>query len=279
MHKIKTDRAWEQVYARLEQDGLLTDIRPARSSAGSRKQIVSWVAAAAALCISLISVFHLVWPKEAERALLTMQNTEDATTLITTLEDGSIVYLAEDAALHYPEHFEADKREVVLEGNAQFDISGNKTRPFYIDTREVQVEVLGTSFQIRNEGDMPFELVVTRGEVKVTAKDNRESCLVKAGEKVQLLPDGLWVSFVDNDEQPRDASRYIRFKDEKLGDVLHVLNKSLPDTSLAVDPSLADKVFTVTFESHTSPEEIAEVICAGLGLRHVKENDTIRLMN
>lgn len=279
-YKKKTNLAWEQVYTRLEKDGLLTDTPAAKPLFEDRKRTVAWISAAAALCISLISIFHIFSPEENKRALLTMQNVEDATTLITTLEDGSIVYLGENAALHYPEHFEAEKREVVLEGNAQFDISGNKERPFYIDTKEVQIEVLGTSFQVKSEDAVPFELVVSRGEVKVTTKDKQESCLVKAGEKVQLLPDGLLVSFVDNfDAIAEEYSRYIRFKDEKLGDVLYVLNKRISDTPLSVEPSLADKVFTVAFESQTSPDDIAEVICAGLNLRYKKENDKIMLMH
>lgn len=280
IYKRKADRAWEQLFARLEKDGLLADSRVGNPSSTRRIRAVSWAAVIAVLCISLATLYYITLPKENALPLLTVQNNEDATTLITTLEDGSIVYLGENAALHYPRHFEQDKREVTLDGNAQFDISGNAARPFYIDTREVQVEVLGTSFQIRNEENVPFELVVTTGEVKVTAKDNKESCLVKAGEKVQLLADGLWVSFIDNPDLIKEEySRYIRFKDEKLGDVLHVLNKRIPDTPLSVDPSLSDKTFTVAFESNTSPDDIAEVICAGLRLRYVKENDKIRLMN
>jgi len=280
IHKRKADLAWDELYTRLEKDGLLADTRVNNPSFNRRIRAVSWAAVIAVLCISLVTLYYITLPKQDTLPLLTVQNNEDATTLITTLEDGSIVYLGENAALHYPEHFEQDNRKVTLDGNAQFDISGNAARPFYIDTREVQVEVLGTSFQIKNEGNVPFELVVTTGEVKVTAKDNKESCLVKAGEKVQLLPDGLLVSFIDNyDLMKEEYSRYIRFKDEKLGDVLHVLNKRITDTPLSVEPSLANKTFTVAFESNTSPDDIAEVICIGLKLRYVKENDKIILMN
>lgn len=280
IYKRKTDLAWDQLYIRLEKDGLLTGDRVNNPASGRRIRAVSLAAAIAVLCISLVTLYYVTLPKENTLLLLTAQNNEDATTLITTLEDGSIVYLEENAALHYPEHFEQDKRQVALEGNAQFDISGNKERPFYIETKEVQIEVLGTSFQVKNEINVPFELAVTAGEVKVTAKDKKESCLVKAGEKVQLLPDGLLVSFIDDyDLIKQEHSRYIRFKDEKLGDVLHVLNKRMADTTLSVEPSLANKIFTVAFANNTSPDDIAEVICFGLNLRYVRENGKITFMN
>lgn len=277
-YKSKTDLAWDQLYVRLENDGLLTVT--CAPSFSHRLRAISLAAVIAVLCISLAALYYVTLPRENTLLLITTQNEEDATTLITTLEDGSIVYLEQHATLHYPAHFEPYRRQVALEGNAQFDISGNKERPFCIETKEVRIEVMGTSFQVRNERNVPFELAVTKGEVKVTSKDHKESCLVKAGEKVQLLPDGLLVSFTDNDELIHEAySRHIRFKDEKLGDILHVLNKQIAGTPLSVDPSLADKIFTVAFASDASPDYIAEVICISLNLRCVKENGKITLMN
>lgn len=282
IHNKRTNRAWELLHARLENDGLLADYPAKKPLIENRKQATSWVLAAASLITAVFTVFHLLAPADPKQSLLTMVNTEDATTLITTLEDGSIVFLEEKSALFYPEQFEPEKREVVLEGNAQFEVSGNRERPFLIDTKEVQIEVLGTSFEISNEDNNPFELTVTTGVVKVTSKKDNHSRRVKAGEKVRLLSDGLQLSQVDNNSAIRSSenqTRYLRFKDEKLGDILRVLNKRMHGTLLSLDPSLIDKSFTVSFESQTSAEEIAEVICVALGLRYSKENNTIRLMN
>lgn len=80
-----------------------------------------WTAAAAVilLCTYISINYFNQTEKEIDRNLLTRQNME-TTTLATTLEDGSIVYLAGNAAIHYPEHFQPDKREVSLQGNALF---------------------------------------------------------------------------------------------------------------------------------------------------------------
>lgn len=281
IYKRKTDVAWDQLCVRLEKDGLLTAARTdSPPFARGSMQVMIRAAAIAVLCISMITLYYVTLPKENTFPLLTAHNDEDATTLVTTLEDGSIVYLEENAALHYPEHFAQYRRQVSLEGNAQFDISGNRERPFCIETEEVRIEVPGTSFQVKNEKDIPFELAVTKGEVKVTAKGSRESCLVKTGEKVQLLPAGLLVSFMDNNNPAGEAySHHIRFKDEKLGDILNVLNRRITDTPLFVDPSLADRSFTVAFASDASPDYIAEVICISLNLRSVRENGKIILTN
>lgn len=277
MQKRKADLAWEQLYARFEKDGLLPEIAP-RKQSSLRIRAVSWAAVLAVLCISLATLYFITQPKETEPSLLTMQNNENAVTLVTTLEDGSVVYLGENATLHYPEHFRQEKREVILEGNAQFDVSGNKQRPFYIETKDVHVEVIGTSFRIKNEEGEPFEVAVRQGEVKVTTKGNNEYCLVKAGERVQLLADGLLVSFIEEYDLNEGYSSRIRFKDEKLSDILNVLNKEFTDVPFATIPELENRTYTVAFKDNT-PDQIAEILCQAFNLRCVKENDKIVFVN
>ena len=103
------------------------------------------------LCIGSYGYF-LGRERTPETTLLTLHNNEASTTLVTTLEDGSIVYLADNSQLSYPEHFQREKREVSLLGNALFDVSGNKERPFLIETEQARIEVLGTSFNIKKLG-------------------------------------------------------------------------------------------------------------------------------
>ena len=100
----KTDRAWENVYQRLEKDGLL-DHKEKNSIIpyGDMRRpplwkIISATAAMLVFCIYLSTIYFNQTNKETDRNLLTRQNME-TTTLATTLEDGSIVYLAGNAAI------------------------------------------------------------------------------------------------------------------------------------------------------------------------------------
>ena len=95
---------------------------------------MKWAAAIIILCVSVATAIFLGQERTPETTLLTLHNNEASTTLVTTLEDGSIVYLADNSQLSYPEHFQREKREVSLLGNALFDVSGNKERPFLIET-------------------------------------------------------------------------------------------------------------------------------------------------
>ena len=97
------------------------------------------------LCL-LVSVTYLNRSgQDTDPNLLTRRNSETATTLVTTLEDGSVVYLAGNTSLKFPEHFSSDRREVSLQGNALFEVAGNRKRPFVIETEDTRIEVLGTA--------------------------------------------------------------------------------------------------------------------------------------
>ena len=273
-NKKKTDRAWNALYQRLEEEGLLSG-RPA-----SPFRSILWkggMAAAVALLCLLVSVVYLNrTEREADRNLLTRQNSETTTTLVTTLEDGSVVYLAENTSLQYPQHFSSDRREVSLQGNALFDVAGNRARPFVIETEDTRIEVLGTAFNVKSSGSSPFELSVQRGEVKVTLKKSGQDIHVKAGETVTLLSRKLQLSATPDPGQFARYTDRIRFKDEMLGNILRVINSQNPGIRLETTPELQNRTLTVTFSNDT-PEDMAELICLALNLKKTEKNNTITL--
>nr|WP_129734087.1 FecR domain-containing protein [Parabacteroides goldsteinii] len=270
----KTDQAWTTLYNRLEKDGLITQAETPRPSL--RLTAFKWTAAAVILLCTYLSINYFnQTEKVIDRNLLTRQNKETIT-LATTLEDGSIVYLAGNATIHYPEHFQPDKREISLQGNALFDIAGNRTRPFLIETEDTRIEVLGTAFNVKSDGSQPFELSVQRGMVKVTLKKSGQDVYVKAGETATLSSRKLQVSQTKNPDQFSEITQQIRFKDERLADILRIINLNTGDIRLQAIPALESRTLTVTF-SNNSPESIAELICAALNLKYTRDKNVFTL--
>lgn len=149
-------------------------------------------------------------------------------------------------------------------------------RPFVIETEDTRIEVLGTAFNVKSTGSSPFELSVQRGEVRVTLKKNGQDIHVKAGETVTLLSRRLQLSTTPD---PALFDRYterIRFKDEKLGNILRVINLQNPDIRLEATPELWNRTLTVTFSNDT-PEAMAELICLALDLKKTRQDNTILL--
>lgn len=274
-NKKKTDQAWHQLYGRLDQEGLLPETGSRSSYRLKKVKWVSIAAAAVALCIYLSLGYFSTTSETTTDNLLTQQN-EEETTLVTTLEDGSIVYLAGNTSLKYPEHFSPEKREVALQGNALFDITGNRTRPFLIETEDVRIEVLGTAFNVKSNRKTPFELSVKRGEVKVTLKKSGKDMHVKAGETVTLASRSLHLSETKDTEQFDRYTEHIRFKDESLGNILRIINLNENGPRMQAVPELESRILTVTF-SNNSPQTIAELICLALNIQYKEENNVLKL--
>lgn len=273
-NKVKTDRAWNKLYTRLESEGLL---RTERRRFICSPLIFKWAGAAAvtAVCICIAAIYFNEERPSVKESLLVKENRE-ISTLVTTLEDGSVVYLGTGTSLYYPEHFLPDKRKVALQGTALFDIAGNSGRPFLIETEEVLVEVLGTAFNVKSDAAVPFELSVQRGKVKVCLKKSGQEAVVEAGRTVTLMDRGLLLSA---NEDTGQFTRYLgkmRFKDELLGNVIRVINLHASDIVLRTSPSLRERRLTVAF-SDESPESVAELICLAMNLRCTREGNIITL--
>ncbi len=285
-HKRKTDRAWNDLYQRLEKEGLL----PEAAGGAGRKEVargsrlslsgrgtVRW-AAAALLCLCMAGAWWWNARTSEREPLLTLQNEANEATLVTTLEDGSIVYLADQAQLQFPLHFPANRREVSLEGNALFDISGNRQRPFIIETEQTRIEVLGTAFHVKSSEVSPFELAVQRGEVSVRQKPNGKEVRVKAGETVTLRSGRLTLEPTRDTEQFARYTQRIQFKDESLGNIIRVLNRMFPnDSQLQTTAALSERRLTVSFRQDT-PETMAQLICLALELRCQREGGRILIL-
>lgn len=272
----KTDEAWKRLYNRLEEDNLLMGTKSTKET--SRKLYLKWGMVAAVLAGAVYCAALWIAPVHDKgiQDLLTQENNEKST-LVKTLEDGSVVYLAQESTLKYPEHFATDKREVNLQGEAFFDIAKKPEQTFLIETEKVRVEVLGTAFDVRSKEDIPFSLSVRRGKVKVSLKQGGQSVFATAGETVTLRRDGLQLSATGHSELFDRYVSNIRFKDESLEDVLRVINKESSYWQIETSsPVLSKKKLTVEF-SNNSPESVAELICWTFNLKCTRQGNKLIL--
>lgn len=85
-----------------------------------------------------------------------------------TLADGTQVCLNAGSKLSYPAAFAGDIRKVELDGEAYFEVSKNKEKPFVVHTQMCDVEVLGTKFNVdAYSGKNTFSAALMEGRIKV----------------------------------------------------------------------------------------------------------------
>ncbi|MCL3780686.1 DUF4974 domain-containing protein [Prolixibacteraceae bacterium JC049] len=104
------------------------------------------------------------------------------------LSDGTRVVLNAGSQLKYPESFDGKTREVLLLGEALFDVSKNANKPFVVRTSDVRVKVLGTVFNVSAYAkDETIQTVLAEGKVEISKAGNNlfeKSLVMKPNEKV-----------------------------------------------------------------------------------------------
>ena len=83
-----------------------------------------------------------------------------------TLADGTHIWLNSGSQLSYPTEFSGKTREVLLSGEAFFDVSPNPAKPFDVVTRDIKIRVLGTSFNVSAyDEDVTAQTILVTGKV------------------------------------------------------------------------------------------------------------------
>lgn len=103
------------------------------------------------------------------------------------LPDGSVVWLNSGSRISYPANFTDSLREVELEGEAYFDVAKDAKRPFVVLTRDINIKVLGTVFNVKcYPEDNRTEATLVRGLVQIskTGGGDQEAFLLHPHEKV-----------------------------------------------------------------------------------------------
>lgn len=98
-------------------------------------------------------------------------------------QDGSKVSLNSESRIRYPRKFSFSERRVQLEGEAFFEISTNKNRPFIVDLNNIIINVVGTTFNIKAYAcDPDIYISLETGKVLIS-KDTQHIAYLKPGEK------------------------------------------------------------------------------------------------
>jgi len=101
-----------------------------------------------------------------------------------TLPDGSKVILNAGTTITYPNAFVSKNREVEINGEAFFEIAHDAEHPFIVKANRINVEVLGTQFNVKAyEEDDGIEVSLSEGKVKVQSEDTKRKVLLSPGEQ------------------------------------------------------------------------------------------------
>ena len=218
----------------------------------------SAAAAVALLCLSTWTAYLYIQPTTIQ-TISTL-----AETRTVCLPDGSTVTLNHYSSLSYPEKFKSDKREVELNGEAYFEVSKKKEHPFIVQTATIDVQVLGTHFNVDAYPDNPdVKTTLLSGSVAVSNKSKSVRMVLKPNEIAiyNKVEEKLTRKVLANaeDEISWRQGEFI-FDDLPLQEIARELSNSFGTTIHIADTTLQNYRITARFRNGEDLETILSVL-------------------
>lgn len=138
------------------------------------------------------------------------------------LPDGTKVWLNAQTRVLFPNKFPQSRREIFVEGEIYIEVAPDATRPFVVKTKQNDIQVLGTRFDVRTTETGVTQVALVSGKVAVTNHTQKKEVL--------LLPDQLLeISDRDYTISEVDAQKLIAWKSGIYSYEAELLDKILED--------------------------------------------------
>ncbi len=170
-----------------------------------------------------------------------------------TLADGTEVWLNSGSELKFPVRFNSKIREVILSGEAFFDVAKNEHQPFRVNAGELNIDVLGTSFDVINyHEDGQSEIILIEGKVGLSIYDGmekKEFGTIHQGQRAVFDVDSRKVNMHDEDVDKYIAWRdgNLIFRDDSMETVAKRLSRWFNVEIIINDPEIENYIYTATF--------------------------------
>lgn len=177
------------------------------------------------------------------------------------LPDCTVVFLNGGTTLEYDASLlSKDTREVFLCGEACFDVTEDINKPFIVHTKELDVKVLGTIFDVASyANDKEVKVSLLSGKLNVsTVSDSPQSILLSPNEQVVYKKESkeLYRREINVENEVRWISRKLVFVNERLFDILKSIEKQYGVQILIQSEKVYEEYFSGSIDTNMSLDEI-----------------------
>jgi transmembrane sensor len=271
----------QQQYETREKVKQLLDEKIGRREKRETKMIpFRWMSAAAAMIV-LTAASYIIWQYTARSVGIQMlQATSSGAVSKVLLPDGSIVWLKGKSTLTYPKKFLNNKRNVILIGEALFEVEKDPTHPFSIQCGELTTTVLGTSFNIKSI-EKNIEVLVLTGKVSLTSSTDKEGVVVLPNEKVVYTGLKAQLAKIETAKEEKmatlEGTEYsMRFEDTRMSEIIRRIEGKFNVVVTTSDQRLGNCMITADFTDQ-SLNRTFNMISQTLGFTYKMEEGKISL--
>lgn len=229
----------------------------------TKKQKRSVLKYAAILILLLASSFFL-WKQQSSE----IDNTADSSILLVTtsigenkevvLSDGTKVVLNSNSILSYPTNFSGKTRSVVLKGEAFFDVTENKEKPFMVSMdNDIKIKVLGTSFNLKSyPDDENVEAILVSGKVRIIEEKENKVAVLRPSQRATYnkKDDKLIIDNVDTDNFTAWKRGVMVYDETPMTQVINDLKRAYNITVKIKSSNIKNYKYTGIFDNLTINE-------------------------
>lgn len=201
------------------------------------------------------------------------------------LSDGTVVSLNSGTTLKYPEQFGLNgKRNVYLTGEAFFEVAKDKTHPFIVHANKVEVEVLGTKFNVSAYPENPtVNSTLVEGSIQMAEAENKSNAVLLMPNQMATWQNNskkITTKFVDTSIYAAWTKGDIAFKDTPFSTIAKIIERTYDVKIINENSDLARQNFTGSIKiSESSVENILELLKRDTPFNYAIKENTITITN
>ncbi|MEP6595099.1 MAG: FecR domain-containing protein [Ginsengibacter sp.] len=196
----------------------------------------------------------------------TLTNPRGSKVIDITLADGSKVWLNAGSSVTYPVAFVGKERKVSIIGEAYFEVAHNAAMPFKVNKGDMEVQVLGTHFNV-NAYDDEAHINVTLLEGSVNVSKGNASGLLKSGQQAQISSDPLTgsgqvkvVKGVDIEEVMAWKNGHFQFKESDIQTILRQVARWYDVDVVVYEGAIPERTFSGEVSRNANLSQLLRIL-------------------
>lgn len=283
LNKLGYDKSLEHALA--NKDRIFDKVQNRISETKTRKMIQLWqyVAAASVTLLIAVSTFLFVKSNKTDDVAHIVTQCPFGVRSLIQLPDGTIVKLNSGSTLSYPAAFKGDHRDVILKGEAYFEVAKDKKRPFIVSAGGVLIKVLGTHFNVKAYADdNEVKAALIEGSISIEPAENlnkTESIILKPNQQATFVRNTKKIIVQDVKAElfvVWTAGKYY-FEGENFLSIAKKLERGFNVKIIIESDELKQEVFSGIFDKDESIKEILDIMKRHRNFDYKQNENEIRI--
>ena len=200
--------------------------------------------------------------------------------LKTILPDSTVVWLNSSSILSYPSYFDGNTRTIELIGEAFFDVAPDETKPFIINSENLKVNVLGTSFNFKHYADDTHTILAVETGTVTLSIGASANITLQAGKYAAVENHTLKTKILKSPQAGMATWRDNKmiFRDEPVSNILNELSRKYNVEFEIQGETIKHYIYTATFDN-MSLEDVLKLLKMSSPIDYFIQSQTINSLN